>query len=210
MAVVDAEGLAALSMRRLSTQLGVEPLSLYHHVRDKQDVVNGLNLLVLSHIDAGLTDAGPSGSGGADGRADDDGWADVVRAFAERLYSAYRQHPDLARVLVRGVPTDPGSLAVVERVLGALARTGLPQRRQVSAFRGLVAMCLGLVLLHAASPDDDRTPREHPWPGWELPAVATPEFPHLRSLSPAFGATPPADDLAFMLELYLGALRRIP
>ena len=51
LALVDAEGLGALSMRRLGKELGVEAMSLYHHVRDKDDLINGGNLLVLARLD---------------------------------------------------------------------------------------------------------------------------------------------------------------
>jgi AcrR family transcriptional regulator len=84
LAVVEAEGLGALSMRRLGKELGVEAMSLYHHVRDKDDLVNGMNLLVLARLD--VDSSGMS-------------WSAALEAFALRLYEAYLPRPDLARAL---------------------------------------------------------------------------------------------------------------
>src|SRR5437868_7356615 len=49
--LVDAEGLDALSMRRLGARLGVEAMSLYRHVRDKGDVLDAVQTAVLSDIE---------------------------------------------------------------------------------------------------------------------------------------------------------------
>jgi AcrR family transcriptional regulator len=188
LALVDAEGLAALSMRRLSASLGIEAMSLYHYVRDKQDLLNGMNMLVLSRIDQNT-----------EGMA----WPQVLTTFAERLYAAYLQHPELARVLERSAPTSPEVLGGMARVLAALGETGLPPGQQVSAFRGLVAMCLGFVLVHAGP----RTEAERPWSGWDTEAMTATAAPQLLRIAEAMDATPHEDDFRFMLTAYIGALR---
>ena len=50
LALVDAEGLEALSMRRLGARLGVEAMSLYRHVRDKADLIDALYAAVLGDL----------------------------------------------------------------------------------------------------------------------------------------------------------------
>jgi AcrR family transcriptional regulator len=50
MAVADAEGLEALSMRRLGQELGVEAMSLYNHVRNKEDLIDGLVDLIFTEL----------------------------------------------------------------------------------------------------------------------------------------------------------------
>ena len=47
-----AEGLEAVSLRRLAQELGVTPMALYRHVRDKQDLINAMTEAVLEGIDA--------------------------------------------------------------------------------------------------------------------------------------------------------------
>lgn len=188
LALADTEGLAALSMRRLSASLGIEAMSLYHYVRDKQDLLNGMNMLLLSRIDrdtAGMA------------------WPQVLTAFAERLYGTYLRHPELARVLEGTAPTSPEVLAGMDRVFVALAETGLPPAQQVSAFRGLVAMCLGFVLVHAGR---QRDPDERPWSGWDTAAMTATAAPHLVRIAEAMDATPHEDDFRFMLTAYIDAL----
>src|SRR5438270_9156626 len=50
LALVDEEGLEALSMRRLGARLGVEAMSLYRHVRDKADLIDALHAAVLGDL----------------------------------------------------------------------------------------------------------------------------------------------------------------
>ncbi|HRE25778.1 MAG TPA: TetR family transcriptional regulator, partial [Anaerolineales bacterium] len=82
--IVDEEGLEALSMRRVATAVGVEAMSLYNHVNDKQDLLNGLADLVL----AGITPPDPSRR-----------WDRRLEAIAIGLYEALITHPALVVVL---------------------------------------------------------------------------------------------------------------
>src|SRR5438445_3591016 len=50
--VGNAEGLQAVSLRRLAQELGVTPMALYRHVRDKQDLINAMTEAVLEGLDA--------------------------------------------------------------------------------------------------------------------------------------------------------------
>src|SRR5256885_469309 len=64
LALVDEEGLEALSMRRLGTRLHVEAMSLYKHVRDKADLLDALHAAVLGDLGAeARAPAGPSSFG---------------------------------------------------------------------------------------------------------------------------------------------------
>ena len=65
LALVDSEGLKALSMRRLGAALGVEAMSLYHHFPSKEELLDGLVATVLSEVP--LPEATPTG------------WEDAVR-----------------------------------------------------------------------------------------------------------------------------------
>lgn len=172
LAVVDAEGLGALSMRRLGKELGVEAMSLYHHVRDKDDLINGLNLMVLTGIDSDTT--------GLD-------WPDALEAFAHRLYTAYPR-PSLARTLTWTVPTSLDVLTTMERVLiPASARAGFGPSHRWSAFRGVVSMCVGFVIVHTEPQPTDPQLR---WHGWDVAALGAGGFPALAALGPTFDATP--------------------
>jgi AcrR family transcriptional regulator len=64
--VADEGGIAALTMRRLAEELGVEAMSLYHHVADKDEVLAGMVDVVVSEISTHVTEIGtlPGGAGG--------------------------------------------------------------------------------------------------------------------------------------------------
>jgi AcrR family transcriptional regulator len=186
--IVDEDGLDALSMRRLGRQLGVEAMSLYHHVRDKDDVVNGINLLVLSQLDTDTE--------GLD-------WPDALMAFADRLYAAYLPRPSLARALTWTVPTSSELLVTMERVLARLAESRLPPATQVSAFRGVIASTVGFVLVHTDPPPESPSVS---WRGWDAVDLSPSEMPHLVTLAPSLEATPLVDDFRFTVRAVVDAL----
>jgi AcrR family transcriptional regulator len=188
LAVVEAEGLGALSMRRLGKELGVEAMSLYHHVRDKDDLVNGMNLLVLARLD--VDSSGMS-------------WPAALEAFALRLYEAYLPRPDLARALSWTSPTDREVLVTMERVLARLAESGLPPAMQVSAFRGVISMCIGFVVVHTEPQPMSDSVR---WTSWGAADVTLTDLPVLSALAPTFDQVPVTHDVAFMIRSVIDAL----
>src|SRR5438270_2408762 len=82
LALVDEEGLDALSMRRLGTRLHVEAMSLYRHVRDKADLLDALHAAVLGDLAAELRpQAGPTD------------WRELLARLARALRKALLAHP---------------------------------------------------------------------------------------------------------------------
>src|SRR5438105_13507366 len=73
LALVDEEGLEALSMRRLGARLGVEAMSLYNHVRNKADLLDALHAAVLGNLQ-------PEVAG--------DGWRPLLAGMARALHAA--------------------------------------------------------------------------------------------------------------------------
>ena len=59
--LADAEGLAGVTMRRLAADLGVEAMSLYHHVPGKEALLDGLVEALVAEIEADLAHLGPTG-----------------------------------------------------------------------------------------------------------------------------------------------------
>ncbi|HRF46519.1 MAG TPA: TetR/AcrR family transcriptional regulator C-terminal domain-containing protein [Anaerolineales bacterium] len=193
--IVDEEGLEALSMRRVATAVGVEAMSLYNHVNDKQDLLNGLADLVL----AGITPPDPSRR-----------WDRRLEAIAIGLYEALITHPALVVVLAseQGRPTDLKVLQGMDGILAALAESGLSPRRQVSAYRGLLALCLGFVLTHTLGLTATKSEALTTWAAWDPGQWDPKTLPNLARLAPQFQKTHADDDFRFMLEAYLETLRR--
>lgn len=112
-AIADAEGLSAVSMRRVGAELGAATMSLYRHVADKDDLVN--RMIDAAFLDVGdLPDPPPSG------------WRVGLESAAHDLWATFRRHPWLAAALsfTRPQPTAAG-MAYSDRVLTALDELGL-------------------------------------------------------------------------------------
>ncbi|MEW1912501.1 TetR/AcrR family transcriptional regulator C-terminal domain-containing protein [Kitasatospora sp. NPDC085895] len=111
-AVADAEGLAALSMRRVAAELGVATMSLYRHVADKDDLL--LRMLDTALAEFGFPDERP------------DGWREPLALAARMLWDTCRRHPWLAPALSMTRPQIvPSAMPFTEWVLGALDGRGL-------------------------------------------------------------------------------------
>jgi AcrR family transcriptional regulator len=113
-AVADAEGLGALSMRRLAGELGMPTMSLYRHVSGKEELL----LFMMDTVFAG--DALPALS------PDIDGWRACVEALARLQWSMYRRHPWMAQAVSFTRPLlAPRAMAHTEWTMRALDGHGL-------------------------------------------------------------------------------------
>lgn len=98
-ALVDAEGLAAVSTRRLAAELGVSGPSLYNHFRTKDQILEAVADSVSAQVDLSMFE---------DGRD----WRTALHDWAVSYRTALRDHPNIVPVLARGpggVPPDSGS-----------------------------------------------------------------------------------------------------
>jgi AcrR family transcriptional regulator len=125
LALVDEEGLDALSMRRLGARLGVEAMSLYRHVRHKADLLDALHAAVLGDLQ-------PEGLTGRD-------WRALLGGLCRALRSALLRHPHVLPLFTTRPVTAPEGLATIERVAAALARAGFSpaERDQAIAVTGM-------------------------------------------------------------------------
>ncbi|WP_171171777.1 TetR/AcrR family transcriptional regulator, partial [Streptomyces sp. I05A-00742] len=112
LAIADAEGLSAVSMRRVATDLGVATMSLYRHVADKDALL--VRMMDAAFARAPFPDTPP------------EGWRDRLTIAARLLWKVFRRHPWLApAVSVTRPQLVPSALPFTEWVLGALDGRGL-------------------------------------------------------------------------------------
>lgn len=112
-AIADAEGLDAVSMRRLAAELGVGPMSLYRHVENKDELVAQMADVVFGEAD--LPVEGPPG------------WRAKLELIARRQWRLCRRHLWLPRAVSFTRPLlVPNMMAQTEWVLRALDGLGLP------------------------------------------------------------------------------------
>ena len=130
--LVDAEGLEALTMRRLAADLGVATMSLYGHVPNKDDLLTGLVNLATCEIELPSPHAEPW-----------DGLRSIIREF--RRVSLV--HPNLVPLIVRQPPTGAAGLRTLEAALDAMRRAGLDGGAAVRAYRVTASYAIGFVSL---------------------------------------------------------------
>lgn len=113
--IADAEGLAALSMRRLAGELGVPTMSLYRHVADKEDLIT----LMMDWVFVGNAPPDPA----------PDGWRAQLEALSRLQWQMYRRHPWLAQAVSFTRPLlAPNAMAHTEWAMRALDKSGLDEQ----------------------------------------------------------------------------------
>jgi TetR/AcrR family tetracycline transcriptional repressor len=105
--VIDSEGLKALSIRRLGEVMNVNGASLYHHFKDKDDILVGVTQLALADVTAP--------------RSDSDNWRVWLPLNAYRTRQALIAHPELIPLMLRRIPLGIGSQEVEASVARLLA-----------------------------------------------------------------------------------------
>jgi AcrR family transcriptional regulator len=129
--MVDAGGLEALSMRKLATALGVEAMSLYNHVKNKEDIVAGILDLVVEEIEL------PAG---------DVDWRSSLRARTVAAYQAFVRHPWAAQIWMSASSPSIERFAQSDGVLRCLREAGLSPTTVYTAYHALDGYALGYAL----------------------------------------------------------------
>lgn len=139
-AIIEADGLAALTMRRLARELEVSPMSLYHHVADKDELL----VLVLDAQVADVAFPVPL----PDPRA-------RIVAHAAFLRGILDAHPWVLEAITSGDRFAPRVLPLVESMIAAFSECGLAPEPAYLAYRAVWFQLLGeLTYRHAAGHDD--------------------------------------------------------
>ncbi|MFF7980891.1 TetR/AcrR family transcriptional regulator [Streptomyces sp. NPDC007901] len=119
--LVDAEGLAAVSTRRLAAELGVSGPSLYNHFRTKDEILEAVADSVSAQVDLSMFEDG-------DGRD----WRTALHDWAVSYRAALRDHPNIVPVLARGPGRRPAGLRLADAVYGAMVGAGWPPAQATS------------------------------------------------------------------------------
>ncbi|MGW0906996.1 TetR/AcrR family transcriptional regulator [Streptomyces sp. NPDC002853] len=125
--LADTEGLTAVSMRRLSTELGTGTMSLYRYVPGKSELLD----LMLDRMYMPAPDAAPPSGG----------WREAVRTYARETLALYREHPWLLQVNQARPVLGPGAVSGLELTLAGIKSMGLPDPELI----GVIVMVEGYV-----------------------------------------------------------------
>jgi TetR/AcrR family tetracycline transcriptional repressor len=143
LALADAEGIEAVTIRRLATELGVTPMALYWHFRTKEDLLAGLADRVLDAVEL------PA-------RGDD--WSTDIRAALVALVTAMRPHPQVAHLVAERVMAHPKGLALTETALATLDDAGFAP--EPAAYLAMQALRAAVTMVTGDQVDDSGTTPE--------------------------------------------------
>lgn len=190
--VADAGGVASLTMRKIATHLEVEAMSLYHHVANKESILDGLVDLVFSEIDL------PSVGGD---------WKSAMRRRATSARDVLKRHPWAIALLDSRVNLGPATLRHHNAVIGRLREAGFDIAMAAHAFSLLDSYLYGFVMQELSMPFDGK-PAIEDMAGTYLQQVPVDAYPYLAEM---FGHAMEADysfesEFAFGLDLILEGL----
>jgi AcrR family transcriptional regulator len=193
--IADAGGLAALTIRSLAHELGVKPMSVYHHVTNKDEILDGIVDLVFSEIDL------PAAGGD---------WRCEMRRRANSARTALRRHPWAIGLMESRTAPGPATLRHHDAVLGALRAAGFSVELTAHAYALLDSYVYGFALQEASLPfkgPDGAGPVAETMVR-QFPAG---DYPHLVEMATEFVLQPGYDfgeEFEFGLGVILDALSK--
>jgi AcrR family transcriptional regulator len=129
MRLLDAEGLDAVSVRRIGRELGVAPMTIYTYVATKDELLDEIAALALQEF--------------ASREVADGAWEEQIAALTTDLYRGIREHPGVADLIMRRPPPVQALDRFRERMLRVLHTGGFSDRAAVEALTALVCYALG-------------------------------------------------------------------
>lgn len=181
-------------MRKLAHGLGVEAMSLYNHVKNKDDILDGIVDIVVGEIEVPTI--------GGD-------WKSAMRQRATSAHAVLMRHPWAAMLLMSRVNVGPSMLRYVDATVGCLREAGFSFAMADHAWNAIDSFVYGFTLQKLNfpfEPDEYADAADSFTP--QLPAS---EYPYLYGLSMevAEGRHDGLQDLAFGLEIILDGLQRL-
>ena len=191
LALVDARGVENLNMRALAKELGVVAMSLYNHIRNKDDLLDALVDTVVGRID--LPNTGSN-------------WQNEMRHRAQAMRTVFLAHPWAPPLIVGRINLEPNMLAFINATLGCLRAAGFSYVQADHAMNALDSLIYGFHLLERSMPVQAENFAEAA--RTYLPSIDADRYPHFCALGGlvAEGSHDGVNHMAFGLDLLLEAL----
>jgi AcrR family transcriptional regulator len=195
-ALADERGIDSLTMRALGDELGVEAMSLYHYVANKDELLDGMVDVVFSEIELPTTDVD---------------WKTAMRRRAISTREALARHRWAVGLLESSMSPGPANFRLHNAVLGCLREAGFSVENAVHAYSVQDAYIYGFALQEKSLPVD--TPGElaeaaeslrRQFSADEYPHIAETITEHVTKSGYDF-----ADEFEFGLDLILDGLERL-
>ncbi|MFI6039729.1 TetR/AcrR family transcriptional regulator [Streptomyces sp. NPDC051315] len=189
--ILEEEGVEAVSMRRIAKEVGATPMALYHHVRDKDELL----MLTL----AGMASTVPRPELPDDPR-------DRIVATAVHMHAVLSDMIWVIDVLSRGDLTDKGALWMADEIVDSAIRCGLTPHQAIHAYRTIWYLVYGALVFRRADARRAADPGRKPF----FPSLLTQDdagdLPRLAALSEQWEEVTAAYDVAAQLEAVVDGL----
>jgi AcrR family transcriptional regulator len=197
--LADADGLDALTIRKLAQHLGVTPMALYWHFRSKEDLLEGMGERVWSEVDMNVDPAAA--------------WPDQLRAMLESLVRVLRAHPSASQLLLVAEKRNESALRAAEIALSLLRGAGFDPEHASAIARSALWTGIMLVLSDPCyKPElsaDERA--EHQRRGQiELAMLPVNRFPSLVECAvPMTASEDPDFHYSFGIDLFIAGVKAV-
>ncbi len=193
-AMADTQGVAALTMRALGDALGVQAMSIYRHVANKDALLDGMVDAVVAEIDVPAASAP---------------WRAAMRDRAFSAHAVLMRHPWACSLLMSRVNVGPAMLRYVDATITSLRGAGFSLAHVDHAWNALDSYIYGFTLQKLNFPFE--ADQYATIAAGYLPRVSAEQYPGFHALTAhvASGAHDGLHDLAFGLDLLLDGLERL-
>jgi AcrR family transcriptional regulator len=194
--LADAGGIEALTMRKLAGALGVEAMTLYYYVANKDEILSAIVDMVVNEFEL---------------PAPDEDWKPAIRRTAISAFEVLQRHPWAASLMLHGTTVSTARLRYMDAILGSLRRGGFSADLTDHAYHALDSHIMGFTLwvvsMNLGTEEDLAAMAEQflrELPVDDLPHLAEHIQQHMKPRDPS-----DEGDFAFGLDLILDGLERI-
>ncbi len=186
--IIDADGIAGLTFRRLADELGVTPMSLYWHVADKAELMELVGHQVLAEVRV------------PESRGD---WREQLADVHRAMFVSFMRHPNTVDILIGRARFGPRGIALFERILAILLGAGFTPAAAFDAYQSLYLFSLGFMATSSRSPEFRDVQRQGRAYMLSLPVE---RFPSIREVAPVIGQRPLQQQLEIGLAVVIKGL----
>ncbi len=186
--IIDAEGVDALSIRRLAAALGTSPMAVYWHVQDKAALLDLVGEAVLDTIDVPAIDGD---------------WQEQLRTVHRAMLDTVLRHPNAAELLIGRARYGRAGIALFERLLTILLGVGLDPKAAFDAYQSLYLFLLGYIATISRTPAFVAAQRDGIAYLRSLDAAL---LPAIGAVAPVIGERVPRDQFEVGLDVVIAGI----
>ena len=191
--VLRAEGIDAVSMRRVAAELDTGPASLYVYVENRQDLLNKMFDAVVGEVDISA-------------EPDPERWREQLEELLTDMRAAMDRYPGIARVPLANIPTGPNAVRAADHSLG-IVRAGGVDERSAAWFIDVVSLFLNAASFERSIYEERGGIEEAQGEALDFFGdIDAAEFPNMAALMPMLAAGTDDERFAFGIRLMINGL----